>query len=360
MTPTGSPGHPAGLGRRRATRLLVVTSLYPTDDRPEAGPFVARRVASLRERGVDVGVVAASTYRHGGLRRHVGMAWAALTARGPFDGVEGHVLFPASLVALLVARLRRIPLVVYAHGSDVVVAARRTPVHRALAGLVARGADRVVTNSTDTAAFVRDLGAEAIVVSPGVDMDRFRPGSRQAARDRLGIVGDALLALYVGSLDLRKGADLFAEAVAGAPGWSGALVGTGELARSLQARYPGLRFAGAVLPEAVPDWMVAADVVVVPSRREPLGLAAIEALACATPVIAASVGGLRDVVRDGQNGLLVPPEDALAIRLGLERIAAPGLRAALSSAARESVAQHDLRSTTSAMAEVWRDLGVET
>lgn len=338
---------------------MVVTSLYPTADRPEAGPFVARRVASLRERGVDVRVVAAATYRHGGFRRHLEMASAALIARGPFDGIEGHVLFPGSLIALLAARLRRIPLVVYAHGFDVVVAARRTPLHAALARLVARGADRVVTNSTDTAAFVRRLGAEAIVISPGVDMERFRPGSQAAARGRLGLDVDGLLALYVGSIDERKGADIFAAAVDAAPGWSGILVGTGELRPSLQARYPGLRFVGAVQAAAVPDWMVAADVLIVPSRREPLGLAAIEALACATPVIATTVGGLRDVVRDGSTGLLVPPEDPAAIRRALARLADPDLRAAMAGAARASVAAHDLRASALAMAEVWRGLGVD-
>jgi glycosyltransferase involved in cell wall biosynthesis len=346
-------------GSRPSTRLMLVTSLYPTADRPEAGVFVAQRVRALRDRGVDVRVIAASTYRNGGLRRHLAMLRSALTARGRFDGVEGHVLFPASLIAWLAARLRRLPLVVYAHGSDVTVVARRTPLHFALARLVARGASKVVTNSADTAGYVAALGAEAVVISPGVDLDRFRPGDRDAARARLGIEAGPLLALYVGSIDLRKGADVFAAAIDRMPGWRGVLVGAGDLRPGLAVGYPGLRFEGAVVPGAIPDWMIAADVVVVPSRREPLGLAAIEALACGTPVVASAVGGLRDVIRDGENGILVPPDDPAAVASALVRLSDPDLRASLSAGSRDSIAAHDLRTSTDAMAAVWRELGVE-
>jgi teichuronic acid biosynthesis glycosyltransferase TuaC len=340
--------------------LLLVTSIYPTADRPEAGAFVARRVRVLRERGVDVHVVAAKTYRHGGLRRHLGMLWAALKARGRFDGVEGHVLFPAGLVAWLASRVRRIPLVVYAHGTDVIVAARRTRTDFALARLVARDASRVVTNSADTAWYVTALGARPVIISPGVDLDLFRPGDRREARAALQLPIDALVALYVGSLDLRKGADVFAEALQQTPNWHGVVVGAGKLGPGLIERHRALRFEGALSPAAVARWMIAADVVVVPSRREPLGLAAVEALASATPVVASAVGGLREVVRDGENGILVPPGDPRAVSEALVRLSDPDLRTRLSAAGRASILAHDLDSSTTAMAAVWRQLGVET
>ena len=53
--------------------------------------------------------------------RYARLAWAALTARGTFDGVETHVLFPTGLIGMIAARLRSIPHVVYVHGSDVAV-----------------------------------------------------------------------------------------------------------------------------------------------------------------------------------------------------------------------------------------------
>src|SRR5450759_1684398 len=88
----------------RPTRILLVTNTYPTPDRPEVGPFVARRVASLRERGVDVVVAAPAGYRGSSPIRHVQIAWRALTARGPFDGVEAHPLYAAGVIGLVAAR----------------------------------------------------------------------------------------------------------------------------------------------------------------------------------------------------------------------------------------------------------------
>src|ERR1035437_11128768 len=100
-------------GARRPARLLLVTNTYPTPDRPEVGPFVARRVASLLERGVDVVVAGPSSYGRSSPIRHAQIAWRALTAKGPFDGVEAHPLYFAGVIGLVAARLRRRPLVAY-------------------------------------------------------------------------------------------------------------------------------------------------------------------------------------------------------------------------------------------------------
>ena len=337
----------------------MVTSLYPTPDRPEAGAFVWRRVQALRERGVDVKVLASPSYRASPLRRHVGLLLRALVVRPRPDGVEGHVLFVAGLIALLAARLQRRPLLIYAHGTDVRVTAHRSPVHRALARLVARSADVVVTNSAATARLVEALGVVAEVVSPGIDFERFSPGDRVATRARLRLPSDRLIALYVGGLSLRKGADAFAAAVSSLDAWLGVAVGGGELEPEIRALYPTVRLAGVVAPDDVVDWMRAADVIVVPSREEPLGLAAVEALACAIPVIASRTGGLTEVVEDEVNGLLVPPADPGAIAAALKRLEAEPLRRRFAAAGRASVARHDIRTTSEEMAMLWRRLGVE-
>jgi glycosyltransferase involved in cell wall biosynthesis len=343
-----------------------VTNTYPTPDRPEVGPFVARRVASLRERGVDVVVAGPSGYRRASPIRHVQIAWRALTAKGPFDGVEAHPLYAAGVIGLVVARLRRRPLLAYAHGGDVADYAVRSGVHKALAGWVARGAAAVVTNSSDTVAYVERLGATARVISPGVDLGVFRPATeggedraagRRELRRRLGLT-DGPLALLLGTLSERKGADVFAAGVDAAPDWQGVMVGDGPLAASLESSRPSVRQVHAVPSAQVPDWLRAADVVVVPSRREPLGLAAVEALACGTAVIASNVGGLREVVRDGENGLLMPPDDPGALAAALRRLLDPSLRARLGAAGPASVASHDIRIAAAQMAEVWAELGV--
>jgi glycosyltransferase involved in cell wall biosynthesis len=151
---------------------------------------------------------------------------------------------------------------------------------------------------------------------------------------------------------------VFAAGVDSAPGWQGVMVGDGPLAASLATSRPSVRQIHPVSSADVPDWLRAADIVVVPSRREPLGLAAVEALACATPVIASNVGGLREVVRDGENGLLVPPEDPDALAAALGRLLDPELRARLGDAGPASVADHDMKTAAGQMADVWAELGV--
>lgn len=351
----------------RPTRLLIVTNMYPTADRPQTGPFVALRVAALRERGVEVVVAGPTGYGGNSVLRHLRIAWRALTARGHFDGVEAHGVYLAGVLALPAARLRRIPLLAYAHGGDVADYGQRTRISRALTGWVVRGAAAVVANSANTAGYVERFGATARVVSPGVDMRIFRPGAdtaggredRAAVRAGLGLP-DGLVALYLGTLSERKGADTFAAALDPATGsaWTGVMIGDGPLTGQIATDHPSVRRLPPVSQAEVADWMRAADVVVVPSRREPLGLAAVEALACGTPVVASAVGGLKEIVRDGETGLLMAPGDPGVLTSALVRLEDGALRARLAAAAPASVGRHDIRAAAADMAQVWLGLGV--
>ncbi|HET8587240.1 MAG TPA: glycosyltransferase, partial [Candidatus Limnocylindria bacterium] len=166
-------------------RLLVITARYPTPDRPAAGAFVRDRLA-----GVDADVIAPSRYDLPGWRRYLSIAWRALTARRHYDGVEGHFVLPSGAIALLAARLRGIPLIVYAHGRDVREMAHRNVGFRWLARRVLHGAAAVATNSDETAGLVRALGADAVVIPPGIDIRRFHPSPRPAGRRVLYLGGD--------------------------------------------------------------------------------------------------------------------------------------------------------------------------
>jgi glycosyltransferase involved in cell wall biosynthesis len=251
-------------------RLLVVTARYPTPDRPAAGRFVQERLADPNLSSV---VVAPRRYDSPGWLRYLSLAWHAMTARGRFDGVEGHFVLPSGVVALAAARIRGLPLVVYAHGGDVREMAHRNVLYRFLARLVLGSADAVVTNSAETAGIVRVLGARAEVNPPGVNIERFHPTSRPATRR----------VLYLGGDIPHKG-------VAVARRLADTLVG------------PGLN---EIPPEQVPDLIAEHDVVLVPSTAEPYGLVAAEAIASGRWVVARAVGGLREIVIDGANGSLV-------------------------------------------------------
>ena len=274
LTQSGSPVT-ASDPRRAVGQLLVVTGLWPTPDQPSAGIFVARRVGNEA-----IAVVAPRSYRGPMPIRYLGLAWRALTARGRFAGVEAHPLFPGGLIGLLAATVRRVPLVVVAHGSDVRVTAAENGFYRALARLVIRQADAVIANSAATASHVVALGGTPDVIAPGIDRASFRPSPRPSTRR----------VLYLGGSDANKGvavARLHADTLAG----------------------PGLR---TLSPDEVASEISAHDVVLIPSYAEGYGLVAAEAGAAGRWVVARRIAALAEIVEDGVTGTLVDDDVGFA------------------------------------------------
>jgi glycosyltransferase involved in cell wall biosynthesis len=135
--------------------------------------------------------------------------------------------------------------------------------------------------------------------------------------------------IAMGRLSTEKGFDLlldaFARIAAHHPDWSLKILGQGPLRSALQAQAWRLdlgervRFAGEV-PDPFPI-LSAADLFVFPSRSEGFGMALAEAMACGLPVVSFDCpSGPRDIVRDGVDGILVPPEDVAAMAAALDRL----------------------------------------
>ena len=251
---------------------------------------------------------------------------------------------------------------------------------------VVEAADRVVANTDEEAGQLVSLYAadpsRVATVAPGVDLDRFSPGDRAAARARLGLPAHAVILLFVGRIQPLKAPDVLLRAAArlvredatlrdrlvvvvvGGPS------GTGLAApRSLQHLADKLairnlvRFVPPVSQDDLPQWYRAADLTVVPSHSESFGLVAVESQACGTPVLAARVGGLPTAVRDGVSGLLVDGHDPAgwAHALGALVSGADGdrRRRALSAGARRHAARFGWEVTASSMLEVYAQAAFE-
>src|SRR5918996_2997758 len=191
---------------------------------------------------------------------------------------------------------------------------------------IIRCADLILASTGEEAGLLGSLyGADPDrieVLPPGVDHRMFSPGDREEARARLGHPGRRVL-LFVGRIQPLKGLDLAVQALAEiddavlwAVGGPSGADGPTELERVQRlAADLGVAERLLILPprphHELADYYRAADVCLVPSRTESFGLVALEAAACGTPVVAASVGGLRSIVVDGETGLLVEGRDPL-------------------------------------------------
>jgi len=170
------------------------------------------------------------------------------------------------------------------------------------------------------------------VVSPGVDLSNFTPGSGRAkARQDLGIAADASVLTFVGRIQPHKGPELLIQATAqmlqhsphlraklkvfiigGASGSNTAEVERMKELVSWLDIFEIVTFLPPVSREELPQWYRLSDLVCVPSYSESFGLVALEAEACGTPVVATAVGGLRTAVADGISGVLVDGHDPRA------------------------------------------------
>lgn len=177
------------------------------------------------------------------------------------------------------------------------------------------------------------------LIYPGVDHTSFRPGNRMASREALGIRKKDAVILYAGRIQPLKGIDLALRAVEElvpaldrpvaflVVGGASGRVGDEELARlrdlSLELGLrDNVRFLGPKPHSSLPDYYRAADVAVVCSHSESFGLAALEAHACGTPVVATRVGGVAHVVRDGETGFVIGTRDPSEIAARLKTLLA--------------------------------------
>ena len=163
-----------------------------------------------------------------------------------------------------------------------------------------------------------DTFAERIGVVPcGVNLEQFKPISKENARQHLGF-GNGKIILFVGRIDPLKGIDKLIRAIPYLQNIQGlrlVIIGGGEhsqreieqlqkLVRNLNIQ-DSITFVGLIKHRQLPYFYSAADACVIPSYYESFGLVALESLACGTPVVATDVGNFRSIIRQGETGYVV-------------------------------------------------------
>jgi teichuronic acid biosynthesis glycosyltransferase TuaC len=255
--------------------------------------------------------------------------------------IDSEFFWPDGVAAMHLAEALGLPFSIKARGSDIHFWGRRP----AVAAQMAEAAGKAAGLLAVSAALKADMAAMGMpgdkirVHYTGVDLERFRPVDRIAAKRRLGVEGP--LIVTPGNLVPLKGQRLAIEALAQLPGVTLLIAGEGPARPALEASIaalglaPRARLLGSVAPAAMPELLAAADLMVLPSEREGLANVWIESLACGTPVLIADVGGAREVLdrpeagrmaaRDSQSiaaaarEMLASPPDPAAVRRSAER-----------------------------------------
>ena len=296
--------------------------------------------------------VAARLYERGALRAFAEAAYLHRRLPPGVEHVHAHFAHGSATVALLLARLTGLPFSFTGHGSDLLVSSRPRLLRRKVAE-----ARFVTVVSEFTRSHVAGIAtpadrAKVVRVPSAVDVATF-PRSQPARQT-------PPLVLTVARLEEEKGLDVAVEAArilaerGLAVRWE--IVGDGSLRESLaeQTRAAGvearLTLTGALGHAAVRERYARATVFALPSRREALSVAILEAMAAGVPVVTTAVGGSPEIVRDGESGLLVPPDDPVSLAGALERaLGDPALRARLAEAGRRVAESHDLGRTVASL-----------
>jgi glycosyltransferase involved in cell wall biosynthesis len=340
----------------RPITVLMLTNMYPSAAEPGYGSFVARQKGQLeRAHGVQVRLV--STSRRGGGFANV-LKYAELlsktffeTARGGYDIVHAHYLLPVAAFALIPSAWRRKPLVITAHGTDIFTGTRRAwrpwivrALKRACRIIVVSHflAERLAENFGVTPT----PGCDLLIANMGVDTALFTPGDRDALKRAAGLPVGVPHLLFVGNFVEQKGVTDLARALVllaeNAVDFRATLLGHGpemhEVAGIVEPLGERVRFRTVVSHEALVDVFRSADLFVLPSRREGVGLlVCLESLSCGVPVACGRAGGLPEIVHDGVNGVLFEPNDPAGLAETLQGLLGdPERLAALAAAARDS------------------------
>ncbi len=388
-------------------RVLSISTLFPSPARPAFGKFVAAQMAGVAARGdIDltvinpIGVPPWPLSRLAPYRSLAAMPQASETAgvpglhpcfrliprlgaisnpariarailplvrrlhkEQPFDLIDAQFFFPDGPAAARIAADLGLPFTIKARGSDIHHWGKEPRALRQMLDAASRAtAVLAVSEGLRRDMIALGMPGDRIAVHyTGLDRARFHPVNRSKARAQivgvLAIPSDGSLLVTPGALIAIKGQRLAIESLIALPGAQLALAGTGadEAAlRALTVKFgleSRVHMLGHVSHDILPLLLSAADVMVLPSEREGLANAWIEAIACGTPLVIPDVGGAREVVRAPAAGLIVE-RSAEAIAEGVRMIVAQPPSQAETAA---QAGRFSWEANAAQLAAIWRE-----
>ncbi|MEO8361453.1 MAG: glycosyltransferase [Vicinamibacteria bacterium] len=280
--------------------------------------------------------------------------------------------YAASNFGRIAARRAGIPLVLHEHFADPRMPSYQRIPDFVLSGWTARGI-AVSQSTADFMARDRYVPKERIdVVFNGAPLDQFAPQSRDAGdrvRVELGIPLDAPVITTIGRLNAQKGhATLIVAAsqvVSHFPDARFLIAGDGDLLDSLREQAQALGIASSIIFAGhrtdVPALLAATDIFCISSNYEGTPLVLFEAMAAGKAIVSTAVDGCREVLVEGETGLLMPPGDPSALGLALKRaLGDSALRDHLATEAKRASAGYDIQACVRKMEDIYDALLVKT
>jgi glycosyltransferase involved in cell wall biosynthesis len=189
--------------------------------------------------------------------------------------------------------------------------------------IVYQNAKICIAASSAIKKYFEEIGVKNIAIIPnGIDLEKFKNLDQKKSRENLEIKNEFLI-ITVARLEKVKGIEYLIKAakiisINQQNQYKSVflIIGDGSQRKNLENLVRKLnledkvRFLGQIPNEKIPEYLVAADCFVLPSLREGFGIVILEAMACGVPVIGTNVGGIPDIIKDGENGILVEPKNS--------------------------------------------------
>lgn len=341
-------------------RVLEACQEFPNRYYPQLGTFIKQSIDSIASQGIDVTVISPKPFvlplsafpyhnffklpriEHtekydlhypryiyavpkkyfypitGMSYSHFVFEYATKNIKPEPDLIHAHFSYPDGYGMMKLAKKWRVPLVISALGTiERKVAYEGTYTSKQIIEAM-NFADKILSVSEDLKLHIVNLGIneeKVHVVPNGVDTKKFKPAGKAHARNLLNLPQDKNIVLFVGALRKIKGVDYLIEAAENFVNSNTHLFMVGRddgLKRNLEKRAHELKiadyikFTGPVNHDDIPLWISASDILVLPSLSEGRPNVVLEALACEVPVVATNVGGIPELMVDGETGYLVP------------------------------------------------------